>query len=51
MLSMEQGFKDVLDVYGSLDNVRMVTLAPELPNSCDVIRKLTEMGIAVSLGK
>lgn len=46
----ENGFTDLLDVYGSLDSVQMLTLAPELPNACDVIKKAKEMGITVSLG-
>ncbi|XP_058426252.1 N-acetylglucosamine-6-phosphate deacetylase isoform X4 [Diceros bicornis minor] len=43
-------FHDVLDTYGSLDNVRIVTLAPELGRSHEVIQALTARGICVSLG-
>lgn len=43
--------KTLREVYGCLDNIVIVTLAPELENSDSVIRELTSMGIVVSLGK
>lgn len=37
-------------MYGNLENVQIVTLAPELKGAADVIGKFTELGITVSLG-
>lgn len=36
--------------YGSLDNIRIVTLAPELDGAMNVISELTQRGITVALG-
>ncbi|XP_038151206.1 N-acetylglucosamine-6-phosphate deacetylase [Cyprinodon tularosa] len=44
------GMEDLMEAYGSLENVAMVTLAPELPNSQSVVRKLHQQGVTVSLG-
>lgn len=46
-----QGFETVNEIYGTLDNVKIMTLAPELEHSCDVIKKLIADDIIVSLGK
>ncbi|XP_060580007.1 N-acetylglucosamine-6-phosphate deacetylase-like [Ruditapes philippinarum] len=48
--SFPNGFSDVVDVYGDLNNVAMVTLAPELERSGEVIHELCKRGIKVSLG-
>lgn len=40
----------LLDTYGSLENIEIVTLAPELNGSMEVIKLLSNYGIVVSLG-
>nr|XP_012223871.1 PREDICTED: putative N-acetylglucosamine-6-phosphate deacetylase isoform X1 [Linepithema humile] len=46
----DQGFKSVVDMYGDLDNVCMLTLAPEIPNATSVVEDLCRKNIIVSLG-
>ncbi|XP_017786168.1 PREDICTED: N-acetylglucosamine-6-phosphate deacetylase [Nicrophorus vespilloides] len=48
--SFDEGFKSLLDVYGDLSDVSIITLAPELENSLDVIKKLKSENIVVSVG-
>ncbi|KAL3265656.1 hypothetical protein HHI36_009860 [Cryptolaemus montrouzieri] len=45
-----KGFQHVELAYGSLDNIRIVTLAPELINSAEIITELVKRNIIVSLG-
>lgn len=45
-----QGLTSLLDVYGNLDNIAIVTLAPELDGALPVIQKLTQQGVVVSVG-
>ncbi|XP_034568164.1 N-acetylglucosamine-6-phosphate deacetylase [Notolabrus celidotus] len=44
------GFQDLIEVYGGLDNVAVVTLAPELAGSLSVVKELSQRGVTVSLG-
>nr|CAG4640867.1 EOG090X06GX [Eulimnadia texana] len=45
------GFETFKEVYGSdWKNIEIITLAPELDNSCDVISSLKGNGITVSIG-
>ncbi|CAF0966752.1 unnamed protein product [Didymodactylos carnosus] len=46
------GMDDILDCYGSLDNVSIITIAPEIPNVLEHVipRLVDEYGIIVSLG-
>ncbi|ETN61953.1 N-acetylglucosamine-6-phosphate deacetylase [Anopheles darlingi] len=46
----DEGIKTVREVYGSLDNVQIVTLAPEKRGSSEVIQELSSSGITVSVG-
>ncbi|KAJ8964045.1 hypothetical protein NQ314_005186 [Rhamnusium bicolor] len=50
IINYENGLSAIEDVYGSLENVKIITLAPEFENSAKVIRELTENKIVVSLG-
>ena len=47
---LRNGFQDILEMYGSLDDVAIITLAPELDEDCSVIKECSKRGIAVSLG-
>uniref|UniRef100_A0A3B3ZUM0 N-acetylglucosamine-6-phosphate deacetylase n=1 Tax=Periophthalmus magnuspinnatus TaxID=409849 RepID=A0A3B3ZUM0_9GOBI len=44
------GLSDLLQTYGTLERVRVVTLAPELEHSTGVVRELSQRGVTVSLG-
>lgn len=46
----ERGFSEVMDTYGTLNGVSIVTLAPEMERSKEVIEELVNRGICVSLG-
>lgn len=46
----DEGFKTVEEVYGSLENVSIITLAPEKAQAPDTISELVKRGITVSVG-
>ncbi|XP_012250519.2 N-acetylglucosamine-6-phosphate deacetylase [Athalia rosae] len=48
--TLDEGFQSLLNMYGSLDNICYLTLAPELVNSSSVIKGLCEKNIKVSVG-
>lgn len=48
--TFQNGISDVIATYGSLDNVSMVTLAPELDRSAEVIQELCQEGVKVCIG-
>lgn len=43
-------FQDLYSIYGSLEGVRLLTLACELPHAFEHIQQLRSLGIIVSLG-
>lgn len=46
----DNGLQDATDVYGPLDNIQIVTLAPEKRNGQQFIKQLVDRGITVSVG-
>lgn len=42
--------KTVEKVYGNLDSIKIITIAPEIEGALDVIKQLTNRGIIVSIG-
>ncbi|XP_050299779.1 N-acetylglucosamine-6-phosphate deacetylase [Anthonomus grandis grandis] len=50
ILDFNQGMSEVQTTYGAFENIKIVTLAPELKNSSTVIEELTKKQIIVSLG-
>ena len=50
ILPIKEGMTDLLDVYGCLDNASIITLAPELNHTAEVIDELVKKNIVVSLG-
>lgn len=45
-----QGLESIHETYGSLEDVIILTLAPELPGATEAIKGLSSLGIKVALG-
>lgn len=50
ILDYDNGLQDALDVYGNMDNIKIITLAPEKKNGAQFIKDLVARGITVSVG-
>lgn len=50
ILSKADGMKTIQETFGSLDNVKILTLAPEIPDVLKSIPALVDQGIVVSVG-
>ncbi|XP_017066961.1 N-acetylglucosamine-6-phosphate deacetylase isoform X2 [Drosophila eugracilis] len=48
--TIDEGLSTVERTYGSLDRIKIITLAPERVNDLEVIQQLTDRGITVALG-
>lgn len=48
--NLDKGIESILDTYGSLENVSIITLAPEKDATGQTIKALTDMGITVACG-
>lgn len=46
----KQGVQTILDTYGSLENIKIITLAPEKRGALDAISELSKRGIICALG-
>ncbi|KAG7305591.1 hypothetical protein JYU34_009678 [Plutella xylostella] len=46
----EKGLQSITDMYGSLENAIIVTLAPELPGALEAIKGLAALGLRVAVG-
>lgn len=40
----------IVETYGNLDNISIITMAPEKENALEVIEELTKQNVTVSLG-
>lgn len=47
---LEDKFQTIMEAYGGVDNISIITLAPEKINAFDVIEELVQRKVTVSLG-
>lgn len=48
--SLKRGLAEVEELFGSLQGISLVTLAPELDGAAEVVRELVRRGVHVSMG-
>ncbi|XP_065347387.1 N-acetylglucosamine-6-phosphate deacetylase [Cloeon dipterum] len=48
--TLDEGFQTLMDVYSTLDNVSIITMAPELANAPAVVKELSNRNVTVSVG-
>lgn len=51
IIGLDKGIAGLEKTYGTLENVAIITLAPEIDNAMEVIHELDKKGITVSIGK
>lgn len=51
IISKADGMKTIRETFCSLANVKIITLAPEIPDVLDAIPSLVDQGIVVSVGQ
>ena len=50
MTPINNGICNVTEIYGSLENATMVTIAPEIDGALETIHHFVENNVIVSLG-
>ena len=50
MTPSNNGINNVIEIYGSLENAAMVTIAPEIDGALEAIHHFVENNVIVSLG-
>lgn len=50
IIDYDNGISDAEAAYGNMDNIQIITLAPEKKNGDQIIKQLVDRGITVSVG-